>query len=318
MHFFITGAAGFIGSNLSLALLQLGHQVTGIDNLNDFYDVNLKKKNLADLQKKFIDFYKVDLCEKSELEQLPVHNIDFVVHLAAQPGLDPHTSFNSYLQNNTIATYNLLEYFKNFHAKHLKLFINISTSSVYGLTAKGDEQQVPQPVSYYGVTKLAAEQLALSYFRNGMLPVCSLRLFSVYGPRERNDKMFPKLIAAALLQTSFHLYSGSLEHIRSFTYVEDIVEGIKKLIENYENCYGEIINLGSNETYTVKECIRLVENLTHSSIHLKQLPARNGDQKSTKAQIEKAGRLIGFKPTTTLQSGVKQQIQFFKETLICE
>jgi len=315
MHFLVTGAAGFIGSNLSLALLKLGHKVTGIDNLSDFYDVNLKKKNLADLQKNHINFYKIDLSEKSDLEKLSVQNIDFVIHLAAQPGLDHNTSFHSYLLNNTVATHNLLEYCKNFHSKSIKLFINISTSSVYGLTAHGDEEQVPQPVSHYGVTKLAAEQLALSYFRAGMLPVCSLRLFSVYGPRERYDKMFPKLIASALLKTPFHLYSGSLEHVRSFTYVEDIVDGIKKGIENHQNCYGEIINLGSNETYTVKECIRMVENLTNSSIQLKHLPARNGDQKSTKAHIEKAERLIGFTPSTSLTSGIKKQIEFFEAAL---
>jgi len=311
MNILVTGAAGFIGSHMAEKLATLSHNVTGVDNLSDYYSRQLKLANVDSLQNKGIDFIEIDLRNESVYKQLP-SDVEYIFHFAAQPGLSATASFNDYLSNNVIATQALTEFAKC--CNHLKLFVNISTSSVYGLDACKDEAAAPQPASYYGVTKLAAEQLVLFESRNKTFNGCSLRLYSVYGPRERPDKLYTKLIRSALLDEPFTLIEGSLQHKRSFTFVGDIIEGILKVIGKEDIAANEIFNIGTDVQHTTADGIKTVEELTGKKIYFKMLPPRAGDQLSTKAVIDKAKAILDYRPGTNLHDGIAQQIQWFKQT----
>jgi UDP-glucuronate 4-epimerase len=306
MKILVTGAAGFIGSNLVEALIAAGHEVCGIDNLNAYYDRNIKEKNIQGLAGKFV-FKELDLCQADLEKELP-SGIEVVYHLSAQPGISSKVAFSEYLNNNVVATYNLVEWAKK---QSLHLFVNVSTSSVYGKFATGDELSAPQPISWYGVTKLAAEQLALAAYRGSGLPVTSVRPFSVYGERERPEKMFPKLIDAAFTGKSFPLYKGSEVHKRSFTYVGDVVDGLVRMIAHKDVVTGEIFNFGSPDVVVVGDCIRLVEKITGKKINLEIIDPRPGDQQETSAQIAKAEKLIGYRAKTALEEGVRRQVEWY-------
>jgi nucleoside-diphosphate-sugar epimerase len=196
---------------------------------------------------------------------------------------------------------------------NLRLFVNISTSSVYGLDATKDEAAAPLPASHYGVTKLAAEQIVLAESRNRSFNACSLRLYSVYGPRERPDKLYTKLIKAAIGDRPFTLIEGSLQHKRSFTYVGDIVDGISKVINKERTVNNEIFNIGTNVQHTTAEGIEAVEKLTGKRIQFDMLPPRQGDQLSTKAIIDKARKILNYDPQTSLHDGILQQINWFEK-----
>jgi len=312
MNVLVTGAAGFIGSHTAETLASIGYEVTGIDNLSDYYSKKLKLANARSLRNNGIEFIEMDLRYADQYKQLPGH-FDYIFHFAAQPGLSATSTFNDYLSNNVTATHELAEFAKKCDC--LRLFINISTSSVYGLDATKDETAVPLPASYYGVTKLASEQLVLSESRDKIFNACSLRLYSVYGPRERPDKLYTKLISAALKNEPFTLIEGSLQHKRSFTYVGDIIEGILKVIGKEEIVNNEIFNIGTNVQHTTAEGIETVENLTGKKIQFKMLPPRAGDQLSTKAMIDKAREILNYNPQTSLHDGILQQIQWFEKNI---
>ena len=240
-----------------------------------------------------------------------VADVDVVFHSAAQPGLSAVCSFGTYARNNLTATYRLLEAANQ--APSLRGFVNISTSSVYGAFATGDESTEPKPTSYYGVTKLAAEQLALSYQRTRGLPACSLRLFSVYGPRERPEKLYSKLIRAIFEDRGFPLYEGSEHHLRSYTYVGDIVDGFVAVLDNLDRCVGEILNLGTDSTITTGEGIAIVEEIIGKSARIVQVPKRAGDQIRTEANIEKARALLGYNPATMPREGLAAQVAWYRD-----
>jgi len=200
--------------------------------------------------------------------------------------------------------------------KDLKLFANIGTSSIYGLEATFPEDIAPKPASHYGVTKLAAEQLVLQKSREKLFKSCSLRLYSVIGPRERPEKMYTKLIACAFNDRAFPLYQGSASHLRSFTYVGDIVDGIVSTINNETKVDGEIINLGTEVEHTTQEGIEAVEKIIGKSIKIDNVAARAGDQLRTKANIDKARRLLDYNPQTTLLEGVRSQVEWYKENFL--
>lgn len=192
------------------------------------------------------------------------------------------------------------------------MFINIGTSSIYGLEAVSPESVAPQPASFYGVTKLAAEQLALQLSRENKLMACSLRLYSVIGPRERPEKLFTKLIAAGIEGNAFPLFEGSQLHLRSFTYVGDIVDGIVSVIGKEATVNGEVINLGTEKEYSTQQGIEAVEAVLNVKIQMDINPKRRGDQDRTKAVIDKARRLLNYNPHTTLLEAVKAQVDWFK------
>jgi len=309
MKIVVTGAAGFIGSHLAEKLVAQGHTVVGIDCFTPYYSRDLKDLNVSDLEKKGISILPLDLATDDISHA--VKDVDFIYHLAAQPGISSSTTFGTYLKNNVIATYKLLEAVKE--QKSLKCFVNIATSSVYGAHATDTEDVAPKPTSYYGVTKLAAEQLALSYFRDRNLPVCSMRLFSVFGERERPEKLYPKLIRSILDGTKFPLFEGSKSHLRSYTYVGDIVSGLLLILDNTDNCLGEIFNIGCDTAITTGEGIEIVENILDKKAVFDMKPKRAGDQLETHANIQKAKRILGYNPTTSPQEGLQREVAWFKD-----
>ncbi|WP_452224221.1 NAD-dependent epimerase/dehydratase family protein [Lacinutrix chionoecetis] len=308
MKILVTGAAGFIGSHTCERLKSLGHDVVGLDNFNDYYSLELKQLNQKALNDKGVTIIKGDLRDSAFAELLP-KDINYIFHFAAQPGISASSTFEDYFTNNIIATKNLIDYASAL--KNLKLFINIGTSSIYGLEATFPESIAPKPASHYGVTKLAAEQLVLQKSREEQFNSCSLRLYSVIGPRERPEKMYTKLIACAFNNTEFPLYNGSASHLRSFTYVGDIVDGIVSVIGNETKVNGEIINLGTEVEHTTQEGIEAVEKIIGKAIKINHVKARAGDQLRTKANIEKARKLLNYNPQTTLLEGVKAQVEWY-------
>ncbi|KKS02688.1 MAG: 3-beta hydroxysteroid dehydrogenase/isomerase [candidate division WWE3 bacterium GW2011_GWF2_41_45] len=310
MKILVTGAAGFIGSHLSERLKSLGHDVVGIDNFNTYYSPELKKLNAKDLEEQGVTVEMRDLAADDLTDIL--EGVEAVFHLAAQPGISAATPFDTYLRNNLVATHNLLEAVRKID---IKMFINISTSSVYGMHATEDETTSPKPTSYYGVTKLAAEQLALSYHRDKNLPVASARLFSVYGERERPEKLFPKLIYSILKEEPFPLHRGSQKHARSYTYVGDIVDGLVLIMDKFDACNGEIFNLGIDQSMTTGDAIKIVEKLLGKKAIFENKPKRPGDQKETYADISKAIRVLGYHPLTTPKQGLEKEVKWFKEKI---
>ncbi|MBN1162917.1 NAD-dependent epimerase/dehydratase family protein [Patescibacteria group bacterium] len=309
MKILVTGAAGFIGSHLSEALKKQGHSVMGVDNFAPYYSEELKRVNEEDLKEVGVEVENLDLAE-DDLSDL-VTGIEVVYHLAAQPGISAKTPFEDYLKNNIIATNRLLNSLENVS---VKLFVNIATSSCYGSDASYPEDHELKPTSYYGVTKLAAEQLVLARQREKGLPACSTRLFSVYGERERPEKLHPKVIYSILdSKYKFPLFEGSKGHLRSFTYVGDIVDGLVSVLENRDKCIGEIFNLGLDVTSTTGEIISIIEELMGKKAKFDIVPKRAGDQEKTSANIQKARRILGYNPTTKPEEGLKKEIDWFKE-----
>ena len=309
MKILITGAAGFIGSHTAERLKQLGHEVIGVDNFSQYYSLVLKQLNANALKKQDIPIIICDLRDPNLSTVLPT-DINYIFHYAAQPGIASTSTFEDYFSNNIIATKNLIDYALD--CKNLKLFVNIGTSSIYGLEATFPEDVAPKPASYYGVTKLAAEQLVLQKSREQQFKACSLRLYSVIGPRERPEKMYTKLIDLGLKGEPFPLYEGSEKHLRSFTYVDDIVDGVVSVIGHEEKVDGEIINLGTEKEHTTQEGIEAVEKVLGKAIKIKVIPKRAGDQLRTKANINKARKLLGYNPQTSLLEAVKHQVEWFK------
>jgi UDP-glucuronate 4-epimerase len=310
MKILVTGAAGFIASHTAERLHSMGHEVIGLDNFSDYYDVSLKHLNANVLKSKGIVIEKTDLRFTEQLKILPT-DFDYIFHFAAQPGISATSHFEDYLENNFIGTKNLIDFaFKN---QKLVLFVNIGTSSIYGIHATFDETVPPTPVSHYGVTKLAAEQLVLESSRLGQFKACSLRLYSVYGPRERPEKLYTKLIANALHDIPFSLYLGSETHLRSFTYVQDIVDGVISVIGKEDLVNNEIINLGTEEENTTKHGIEIIEQILNKKIKIQLVDARIGDQLRTKAVIDKARRLLGYNPKTSLYEGLKAQVDWYQD-----
>ena len=309
MKILVTGAAGFIGSHTAERLSELGHDVVGVDNFNDYYDLELKQMNANSIKEKGVEIINLDLRDENLSDTMPL-DIDYIFHFAAQPGISATSTFEDYFTNNIIATKHLIDYAQQ--CENFKMFVNIGTSSIYGLEATFTEDVAPKPASHYGVTKLAAEQLVLQKSRENIFKACSLRLYSVIGPRERPEKMYTKLIACGINNQAFTLYEGSDKHLRSFTYVGDIVDGVVSVIGNESIVNGEIINLGTEVEHTTQEGIEAVEKVLGKSIQIQIVKKRAGDQSRTKANIDKARKLLNYNPQTTLLESVTHQVNWYK------
>jgi UDP-glucuronate 4-epimerase len=308
MKCIVTGAAGFIGSHLSERLAALGHEAVGVDCFAPYYDPSLKEANARDLAARGIRVERLDLAA-DPLGAL-VADADVVFHLAAQPGISAATPFEDYLRNNLVATHRLIEAVAA--APRPAYLVNASTSSVYGYYASEGEESVPRPTSYYGVTKLGAEALALAAHRDRGLPVCSVRIYSAYGPRERPEKLFPKLIRSLLRDEEFPLAEGAETHWRSFTNVHDIVAGLILAMEARDACLGEIFNLGTEECVSTSEAIRIVESIIGRRARMRRTARRPGDQIKTQANIAKARRVLGYEPRVSLADGLAETVKWFQ------
>jgi len=309
MNILVTGSAGFIGSNLCEALVKEGHTVIGIDCFSPYYSIALKELNAKHIQSLGVETKRLDLAT-DPLEDV-VKGFDVIFHLAAQPGISALVTFETYLKNNVVATQRLIEAVAK--DPNIKMLVNIATSSIYGLDATLTEDVAPKPASNYGVTKLTAEQLVLSYQREGKLKACSFRLFSVYGPRERPDKMFPKAIKSVLTGSEFPLGEGSLEHLRSFTYISDIIQGLILAINNLDKVNGEIFNLGTDQEFKTKEALEAVEAISDKKIIYVEAPRRPGEQSRTHADISKIKSILGYNPEISLEEGVKRTYLWYKD-----
>lgn len=313
MKILVTGAAGFIASHACERFKELGYDVIGVDNFSPYYSIELKKLNEKALNEKGISILNVELRDANLQEELP-KDINYIFHFAAQPGISSTSTFEDYLSNNVLATKNLIDY--SLQLEGLKLFVNIATSSVYGLEATFPESIAPKPASFYGVTKLAAEQLVLQKSREKQLKACSLRLYSVFGPRERPEKMYTKLIACGFNDEAFPLFEGSEKHLRSFTYVDDIIDGVVSVIGKEDLLNGEILNLGTEAENSTQQGIEAVQAVLGKKIKIQNVPARKGDQLRTNANIDKARKLLNYNPKTTLLEGVKKQVAWYKENFL--
>jgi nucleoside-diphosphate-sugar epimerase len=309
MKCIVTGAAGFIGSHLCERLLADGHEVIGIDCFTDYYPRMIKEQNLARLrQQRGFTLQEWDL--STEVPTALVEGAQWIFHLAAMPGLvRSWQDFDSYNRHNVTATQRLLETVRKLSSLHR--FIYASTSSVYGTYASGDESVPTRPSSPYGLTKLAGEHLCRVYSEVFGLPIVVLRYFSVYGPRQRPDMGYYQFVEALLTGRPIHL-TGDGWHVRGNTFVADCVEATVRAAEALP---GETFNVGGGELVTIREVIRLLEQLTGRRACLEYLPPRPGDQRATGADASKLTRHTGWTPRTPLVEGLAQQVAWQRALL---
>jgi nucleoside-diphosphate-sugar epimerase len=301
----VTGAAGFVGSHLSESLVRDGHEVVGLDSFVPYYDRSVKERNLAHLLSGSSAFRlaEVDLRD-GDLDEV-LDGVEGVVHCAAMPGLAKSWSdFALYQDCNLLGTQRLLEAARR---ASVGRFVHISTSSVYGLDATGDETTPVTPNSPYGVTKLAAEQLALAYHRTYDLPVTVLRLFSVYGPRQRPDMAYTIFVDAVTSGRPVVVHGDGLQS-RSNTYVDDAVAAITSALERCP--VGEVFNIGGGKLLTVLEALALIGEHAGAAPVLTWAPARPGDQRATSAVIDKARAVLGYSPSVDPTDGLKRQVEW--------
>jgi UDP-glucuronate 4-epimerase len=321
MRVLLTGAAGFIGSHLALSLLDAGHQVTGLDSLNTYYDPALKQARLAWLEGRTgFRFAKADLADTRELaEAVGTGSYDVIVHLAAQAGVRyALTDPRAYTQSNLVGHHNVLELAR--HMKGLTHLIYASSSSVYGndtVAPFSEEARADRPVSYYGATKRAGELMAHSYAELFGLPLTGLRFFTVYGPWGRPDMAYWLFTEAILEGRPLKLFGGGLLK-RDFTWIDDIVAAVTRMVETpFPKPEGDaphrIYNLGNSHPEDVMTLIRVIEAATGKSAIVEHSQGPAGDVKETYADISRAARDFGFKPSTSLADGIPRFVAWFRE-----
>lgn len=303
MHCLVTGAAGFIGSHLCEKLLREGHSVVGVDSFVPYYPRSIKEANLHGVRSHpSFTFFPLDL--RTDRLESALDRVEVVFHLAAMPGLvKSWTEFDLYVSCNLTATQRLLEACRRLPC--LQRFIHASTSSVYGRFSSGDESLPTRPVSPYGVTKLAAENLCRSYEELG-LPLVVLRFFSVYGPRQRPDMGYNRFIQALLAGEPIVVFGDGLQ-VRGNTYVDDCVAATVSAL----NCpLGETYNVGGGEAVSVWEVLRKLERITGRLAQVRLEPARYGDQRYTFADTSRLTRHVGWQPEVTLDEGLARQVSW--------
>lgn len=312
MVIFITGGAGFIGSHLCERLLKDGEEIIAVDDFNNFYDPERKKKNIKDfLANKKFKLYKEDIRNKEEIKKIFKNNkIDAIIHLAARAGVRP-SIINPllYMDVNINGTLVMLELAKEFS---IKKFIFASSSSVYGGNEKipfSEGDNVNNPLSPYAVTKLAGEQLCALYSRLYGMNIICLRFFTVYGPRGRPD-MAPYKFTSLILQGKEIEVYGDGSSKRDYTFISDIVEGIAVAIK--KDFKFEVINLGDSNPVELKYLISLIEKNIGKKAKIKFMPEQKGDVPMTYADVSKAKRLLGFNPKIKIEEGINKLVMWYK------
>lgn len=302
----VTGAAGFIGSNLTRELLRQGRNVIAIDAfLPDLYSVNVKEqrwRDLQDLENSKLVLLNFDL-RYDDFRLLGKYNINTIFNQAAMPGLIPDWSkANIYFECNLLALHRLLEFAKELD---LNSFVQASTSSVYGKEATGNEEAVTSPTSPYGVSKLAAEKLILAYKDWFGIHAVILRYFSVYGPGQRPDMAFSKLIQAAFSGQEFSVFGDGSQR-RSNTYIDDIISAT--ILADSRSVSGEILNVCGDETISLNQAIGTIEQITRRKINLLRREVRIGDQRTTSGDNTKIKSMLNWSSKVNFYQGMKKQI----------
>jgi len=307
----ITGAAGFIGSNLCELLLSKGHRVTGLDNLDPYYDVSIKEKNIGELAK-FPEFclYRADLRDKDAVEKiLEAEKPELVIHLAAKAGVRPSiVDPVGYYEVNVTGTLNLLEAMRKAGVSRM-LFA--SSSSVYGNNRKvpfSEEDNVDFPISPYAATKKAGELLCHTYHHLYNFDIFCLRFFTVYGPRQRPDLAIHKFTRALYNHEEIPFY-GDGSTRRDYTHISDILKGIEGAMTHLKGY--DIFNLGESHTTSLTELVEYLELYTGIKAKLKKLPLQPGDVEITYANIQKAKSKLDYHPVITMNEGLQEFINWY-------
>ncbi|MBA3833533.1 MAG: GDP-mannose 4,6-dehydratase [Chthoniobacterales bacterium] len=311
MKILVTGGAGFIGSHLVEKLLGEGHEVTILDDFNDFYDPTIKRRNIAAVAEK-IAVHEVDLRDGDEVRGVFERGeFDVVIHLAARAGVRPSIGNPQlFYDTNVNGTLHLLEAAR---AVGLKCFIFGSSSSVYGLATApfSEDLHLTQTLSPYAATKIAGEFLCSTYSHLYQMRVVALRFFTVYGPRQRPD--------LAIHQFTRRIWNGKpIDQFgdgttqRDYTYVDDIVQGVVASL-GYDGPLFDVFNLGENQTIELKDLIAAIEAALGRRAKINYLPEQPGDVPRTCADISKAQRLLGYRPVTSLATGLPRFIEWFHQ-----
>lgn len=331
MSILVTGAAGFIGFHVCKRLLVEGHQVIGVDNLNDYYDVSLKMARLRLLENSpQFAFYKLDLANQDHLHDLfGNHSIKLVIHLAAQAGVrysidHPH----SYVSSNVNGFLNILEACRHFPVEHL---IYASSSSVYGANTKipfSTQDSTDHPLSMYAATKKANELMAHTYSHLFNIPTTGLRFFTVYGAWGRPDMAYYSFTKDIIEGNTLQLFNNG-DMSRDFTYIDDIVEEILRLLDsppkpddNWNSFHPnpdssfvpyKIYNIGNHHPVKLIDFIRILEKLLKKKANIAYLPMQPGDVKETYSDITNLQKATGFSPSTTIETGLARFVDWYKQ-----
>jgi len=316
MRYVVTGAAGFIGSSIVDNLLADGHEVSGIDCFIDYYPKETKLKNLESaLSNSNFSFFEENLL-KLDLAKICT-GAEAIFHQAAQAGVRASwgDEFSIYTDNNILATQKLLEVAKSPEvSENLKKIVYASSSSVYGNAERlpTNELDRPQPVSPYGVSKLAAEHMMVLYKKEFEVPTASLRYFTVYGPRQRPDMAFNRFSKAGLLGEEITLYDDG-EQSRDFTFIDDIVQANLDAA-NYQ---GEdlVFNIGGGSRVTVNQVLSELEDIIGKPLNIKRYDRQKGDVKHTSADISLAKKELDYQPKVSLIEGLKAEVKWLESTL---
>ncbi len=327
----VTGAAGFIGFHLAKRLLNSGNTVVGIDNLNNYYDVNLKKARLAILENyKTFNFTQMDIANREDMERLfHTDSPDYIVHLAAQVGVrysleNPH----AYINSNLVGFTNILEGCRHNKVKHL---VFASSSSVYGANTRvpfSIHHNVDHPISLYAATKKANELMAHVYAHLYNIPCTGLRFFTVYGPWGRPDMAYFLFTDAILRGKPIDVFNhGKMK--RDFTYIDDIIEGVVRIIDNIPQADPswsrddpdpgtsfapyKIYNIGNNNPIQLMKFINLLEECLGETAKKNFLPLQPGDVPATYADVDDLMKDVGFKPKTPLREGIRKFVEWYKK-----
>jgi UDP-glucuronate 4-epimerase len=318
INYLVTGSAGFIGFHLCLKLLKKNVSVIGIDNINDYYDIKLKK-NRSKILKKFknFTFLKIDITNNILLNKaFEKYKPKYVINLAAQAGVRKSiTHPHMYVQSNLVGFANILELSKVFKVKHL---VYASSSSVYGAETKmpfSEKLSCNNPISFYGATKKANESMAISYSRIHNLPTTGLRFFTVYGPWGRPDMALFKFTDNIINDKPIDLFNFG-NHKRDFTYIDDIINGVLKIIykkPTIKNSYSEIFNIGRGKSEKLIDFISNIEKQLCKKAIKNYKPLQQGDVPYTYASTLKLKKIIGYSPKVNISLGVKKFIIWYKK-----
>jgi nucleoside-diphosphate-sugar epimerase len=316
-HILVTGCCGFIGSHLTERLLCEGYRVTGIDNFDSFYERSVKEKNLALFSSHpSFRFFEADIRNKNFAASFQNEKFDVVIHLAAKTGIQPSIdSVNDYIDTNITGTANVLSFAKD---AGVKKFIFTSSSSVYGNSASvpfSEAANVREPISPYAFTKLAGEALTYTYHHLHGIDVLNLRLFTVFGPRQRPDLAIHKFVRLMSEGKPVKMY-GNGTTARDYTFVDDIVNGYLLSLQYLamHNGVYEILNLGSHHPVKLSELLRLLSEQTGIAAKVEQEPEKPGDVTITYADVSKARQLLGYTPETSIEEGVKRFVEWYNST----